>query len=265
MRSIFVPTLRCDTLSHSVPSYETHWCGVGPAARFKIRLSMSKRVISTALVGTVAVVLAGCSGGSGHPPPTVRAYIHRRYLATRPTQLAEMYPALTVSRPSGIAVVSLAQARSVVATRAHPVWVAIKPRYPDAALPAIRSAREVRHEGPQRVWLSKSSRGGLCLLDFDPQLSPHPATDHTVTATCGGLYELAKGLALTQRVGPGRYSDAWSIVGVVPSGVRDVSIKLGDGSVHDARVVDNSYSTVADRRIIEVSFVRHGVRQHIDI
>ena len=247
--------LSCDTLV---------WHGPGGAIQNTF-CQMPKRVISTALVGTVAVVLTGCSGGSGHLSSTVRAYVHRRYLTTRPIQLAEMYPALTVSRRSGIAVVSLAQARSVVATKARPVWVAVKPRYPDAALPAIRSAREVRHEGPQRVWLSQSNRGGLCLLDFDPRLSPHPATDHTVTATCGGEDELAKGLALTQQVGPRRYSDVWAIVGVVPSGVRNVSIKLDDGSVHHARVVDNSYSTVADRRITEVSFVRHGVRQHIDI
>jgi len=175
------------------------------------------------------------------------------------------YPALNLARPPGIAVVSLAQAHSVVADKARPIWVEVTPEDPNATLPEIRSAREVRHEGPRRVWLSKSDRGGLCLLIFDPAESPDPATDHSVTATCGEASELAKGISLVQRLGGSANGEKTFVVGVVPNGVATVSIKLAGGEVHAASVADDTYSVMLDRRVAEVSFVRHGVRTHQSI
>jgi hypothetical protein len=211
-----------------------------------------------AILAIACLLLAGC-GTAG------RRTAAAQDPAPQPAVTYAAYPVLDGSRRSGIAVVSLAQARSVLHSRARPIWVAVKAENPHAVLPDIDTAREVLHEGARRIWLSKSDRGGLCLLFFDPAFSPTPKTDHTVTASCGVAAELTRGLALTLQTGRGLGGERWLVVGLAPSGVSNVSIVLGDGSVRTARVDHNSYSTTVEGRATEVSFVRDGVRQNTTI
>ena len=170
------------------------------------------------------------------------------------------YPVLSAGGASRIDVVSLAHARQVVNSKARPIWVAVKPEVAGATLPEVDSAREIRHEGALRVWVAKSDRGGLCLLLFDPLLSTHPATAHSVTASCGVAGELQRGISLVQHFGS-LGTGASFLVGLVPTGVSHVSLSFGDGSSRLLPVADNAYSITVHQRIAGVSFVRGGVRQ----
>jgi hypothetical protein len=234
--------------------------------------TMSKFVLSRETISVVAAMivtasLASC--GSSSERFSVQS-LHRSIapdavMDRHPGALARMYPALEQIGPSGISVVTLARARLVTSSPARPIWVSVTPENPNATLPEIASARILKREGQRRIWLSRSNHGGLCLLVFDPARSPHPATDHTITASCSNASEVEHGVALAQRLGVRLPQEVWSIVGAVPSGVTKVSLALLDGSVRYVPVSDNSYATVVDEQIKEVSFVRNGVRQHINI
>lgn len=170
------------------------------------------------------------------------------------------YPVLLAGETSHIDVVSLAGARRLLNSRARPIWVAVKPETAGATLPEIATAREIVHRGPLRAWAARSDRGGLCLLLFDPVLSPQPATAHSITASCGVAAELRRGIALIQHFGTLR-TGASFLLGLAPAGVSRVSLDFGDGSTRVLPVAHNTYSITAHRRIASVSFVRDGVRQ----
>ena len=170
------------------------------------------------------------------------------------------YPVLLAGTASHIDVVSLAGARRMLKTKARPIWVAVKPEAAGATLPEIETAREIMHKGALRAWAAESDRGGLCLLLFDPALSPQPATAHSVTASCGVAGELHRGVALVQHYGSLRTGTSL-LLGLAPRGVSQVSLGFGDGSTRALRVTDNAYSVTVKRRIASVSFVRDGVRQ----
>lgn len=213
---------------------------------------MSKLWAAGAIGGVCALVATGC-GSSGHS----RALHAAR--ASSMTSYAD-YPVLQTGDASHIDVVSLAGARRVLNSKARPIWVAVKPQSAAATLPEIDTAREIKHEGSLRAWAAKSDRGGLCLLIFDPALSVHPATAHSVTASCGVASELQRGIALVQHFGALR-TGAWLLIGLAPNGVSQVSLSLGNGSTRLLPVADNSYSFSARQRIAGVSFTREGVRQ----
>jgi hypothetical protein len=212
-----------------------------------------------ARAGTLTILAAvsalfGC-GSASHDR-------HTGSTATTRPPAGASYSALLSSSPSGIAVVSLAHAQSVVHTPARPIWVRVQTENAHAVLPSIETAREVRHVGVLRAWISRSDAAGVCLLAFDPATSPTPTTDHTVTASCGVARELDKGLALALQSGR---EQRWLVLGVVPDGVPQVEVVLADGSARATRVTHNSYSVEVDGRVKEVSFERNGVRQQVNI
>jgi hypothetical protein len=172
------------------------------------------------------------------------------------------YPALSRPGPSGITVVSPAQASAVRATKSSPIWVAVKPTYPAAALPNIASAHEARRTGTLRVWVSKSTRSGLCILVFSPEFAENPATDHSVSATCGAKQNLAKGLVYLGRVSRGSQHLTF-LVGAVPKGVAQVLVTSANGDVQSIPVYNNTYFTTTKTGIDNVSFVRAGERRQI--
>jgi hypothetical protein len=203
--------------------------------------------------GAVCLLLmAGC-GGSSHTRSAGAK------LPDPATSYAD-YPVLLAGEPSHIDVVSLANAHRMIKSRARPIWVAVSPKAAGATLPEIETAREIVHKGLLRAWAAKSDRGGLCVLLFDPALSPRPATAHSVTASCGVAGELGRGIALVQHLGSVRTGTSL-LLGLVPRGVTQISLDFGDGSTSVLPVTDNSYSVTVKRRIASVSFVRDGVRQ----
>jgi hypothetical protein len=171
----------------------------------------AKTMIVLVIIG--ALVLTGCARTARVPVNT-----HNN------SSSYAAYPALALAQPSGITVVSLAQARLVADSKAHPIWVDVTPENANAVLPEIRSARELRHERSRHIWISKSSRGGICLLVYDPALSPNPATDHSITATCGDSSELSQGMTLLQRPDLAAGAKRLFIFGVVPRGATGVRL-----------------------------------------
>lgn len=206
------------------------------------------------VTGGVCALLAIACGASTHPRSSYAK-------ASSTTSYAD-YPVLQAGDVSRIDVVSLAHAHRVVNSKARPIWVAVDPQNAAATLPEIGTAHEVRHEGLLRIWAAKSDRGGLCLLIFDPALSDHPATAHSVTASCGVASELQRGIALVQHIGALRTGTSF-LIGLAPSRVSRVLLSFGDGSFRLLPVSNNSYSITTHHRMASVSFVHEGVRQQV--
>jgi len=164
------------------------------------------------------------------------------------------YSALTRPGPSGIAVVSLKQARAVATTTTAPIWVAVAPQSPQAIVPEIASAREVRHEQTTRIWIAESSRGGVCVLVFHPEAARGSAHYHSIGAACGSADELKKGAVLMEH--SARSAGGWAAFGVVPSAVTQVTVWLADGRRRTGRVTNNSYSISVPGRIARITFAR---------
>jgi hypothetical protein len=205
------------------------------------------------VAGAVCLLLTVGCGSSTHTPSAGARQ------PGPPASYAD-YPVLLTGEASHIDVVSLTNARRMIKSSARPIWVAVKPESAAATLPEIETAREIVHRGSLRAWAAKSDRGGLCLLLFDPALSPQPATAHSVTASCGVAGELGRGIALVQHFGSVRTGTSF-LFGLAPRGVSQVSLGFGDGGARVLSVTDNSYSVTVKRRIASVSFVRDGVRQ----
>lgn len=207
-----------------------------------------RSLLTGAAAGAAAVLSFGCGASTQTPPAAT---------ATRSTEAG--YSLLATPSTSRIDVVTLAQAKRAASSPARPIWVAVDPKVAEATLPEIRTAHQIRRDGPIRAWASRSNRGGLCVLLYDPRLSAHPATAHSVTASCGTAAELPRGIALVQHLGTMLEGRAF-LVGLAPDGVPTVSVTFDDGRSQALPVVHNAYSLFAHRRIAGVSFVSGGVR-----
>lgn len=174
------------------------------------------------------------------------------------------YPVLSHPGPSGISVVSVARAHTAATTKSGPIWVSVQPKSPYAVLPEIASAREVAHNGKMRVWISKNSRGGVCLLMFHPDLASSPTLDHSITAACGTADELARGTLLLERPLDSSLG-TWVGLGAVPSDVSHVSALLANGRIHTTQVVHNFYSIASMRPIDAIDFTGDGIKQEIKL
>lgn len=221
-------------------------------------LSTAKRFLPRGMLGLLAIglgvaaVVAVASRGTG---PGSR----QRSISAAPgarSAAASVYPVLDSDRPNGIEVVPPARAQEVRRTKAKPVWVAVAPSGPLEQLPVISTARLIEREGAARRWVAESTGGGVCILDFDPATSPQPATDHAVVAYCNRSSELARGVIVTTRRGATSH-----LLGVVPAGVRGVSVAQTAGTAISAPVHNNTYSVTTATPPTEVAFTWDGVRQ----
>jgi hypothetical protein len=173
------------------------------------------------------------------------------------------YPALSSRRPSGIRVTTLAQARAAGTAAKGPIWVKVKPLSARAVLPDISTAREVRHEGMARIWLSKSIPGpGICLLAFRPELATDAAKAHTVYATCGGPEVFDRGTGPVQVIVTATQTVA---VGAVPAGVSRVSAQIGGGASKTYPVRDNTYAITVAGPLRGIAFRRHGIQNQVEL
>jgi hypothetical protein len=213
----------------------------------------------SALIGPL--LLAGCGGAAAHPASS----------STRlsvPVTYAD-YPALRRPGPSGIGLITPTQARAAAAGRARPLWVMRPARgatgrlaqtegAPTGAVPDIASAREVGRRGRARLWIARSSTGGVCVLSFRPELAADPSRFHAVSAACGSADGLACGATQIERAA-GR-GGPWFVSGVVPRGVLAVALQLAGGSERTVLVADNAYSASVERPVEGLAFVTGGVR-----
>jgi hypothetical protein len=215
------------------------------------------------VASAVRLVAAGASamfvGGCGSVATAAR---HSKTAHPSQATYAD-YPALNHAGPSGIAVVSLQQARAEIATESSPIWIGGEPSDPEAVVPEISSAREVRHEKATRVWIARSSRAGVCLLVFNPEFAANPARDHSITAYCNAAAGLAKGV-LSMELRP-HSRETRLVVGLVPVGVSYASVIFADGAVQRVRVADDSYALIVTKALTAVSFTRDGERQTFTI
>lgn len=178
------------------------------------------------------------------------------------------YPALHGPGPSGIGLVTPAEARNAARSATRPLWVTSPrgraggelPRLVSvaAATPEIASAREVEHAGRARVWIARSSDGGVCVLSFRPELDPGSRTYHTVSAACGPADGLARGAAQVERVA-GRHA-RWLVSGVAPREITAVTLRLAGGGARTVPVTNDSYSASVDRPVEGLAFVDGGMR-----
>jgi hypothetical protein len=194
-----------------------------------------------ALVAVPPALVIGCGTSSGD----------RLYVA---------YPSLRARRPSGITIVSASRAASVAATETHPVWVSEPSRYAAASLPEIASARELRHNGRRRVWIARSTRGGVCLLVFAPELAADPGHAHSVSASCGTRSEIARGVAYVAQTSSRVRRSRSLVLGLVPAGVQAVSVTLADGRHQAVPVSLNLYSAELTGRVVTLTPLPRRVR-----
>lgn len=204
-------------------------------------------LVASAASGSLTLGCGDTSGSTRHSgdPPAVAGRISAEYRA------------LTRPGPSGISVVSLKQARAVATTRTAPIWVAVAPESPQAIVPEIASAREVRHEQTTRIWIAESSRGGVCVLVFRPEAGRDPARYHSIAAACGSADELQKGAVLMEH--SVHSARGWVAFGAVPSAVTRVTVWLADGHRRTGQVSNNSYSIAVPGPIERVTLGRTGV------
>jgi hypothetical protein len=198
-----------------------------------------------------ALLAAGCAS----------SVAHRRSDTDRPRDLVLYadYPALRRSRPSGITVVEAAQAQAFAAREpTRPLWVRQAAGDPHIALPEIGSAREVSRHGRARIWIAKSTRGGVCVLSFRPELASDAAPYHSIGAACGTDRGLARGAAQFERAASPHA--LWLVSGVAPRGVVAVTLRLSGGGAPTVPVKNNSYSAAVDRPVEALGLVRGGVR-----
>jgi hypothetical protein len=219
---------------------------------------MALRAITTALF--CSLLAAGC-GGVGTGATQARS--------GAPTGLRVTYrdyPSLRKPGPSGIGLVAPDAARAAAGTGARPLWVSqpaearVTPRVPASplsAVPIISSAREVARPGRARLWIARSSRGGVCVLSFRPELALDPSRYHAISAACASADGLARGAAQIERA-PGR---GWLLSGVAPREIGAVTLRLAGGGERTVRVTDNSYSASVERPVEGLVFVSGGVRQ----
>jgi hypothetical protein len=125
-------------------------------------------------------------------------------------------------------------------------------------VPDIASAREVERRGRARLWIARSSGGGVCVLSFRPELAPEPSRLHAVSAACGSADGLAQGAAQVEHAA-GR-GGPWLVSGVAPREVLAVALRLAGGGERTVRVTDNSYSASVVRPVEGLAFVTGGVR-----
>jgi hypothetical protein len=199
----------------------------------------------------LTILIGGCGAGKGstRQPGASRAATPVTY---------RDYRVLARRGPSGITVLSQAQARAAATTRTHPIWIAVSPEHPAPIAPIVDSAREVRHEGTARVWLSKATDGGICMLTFNPELSPEPNHAHALAALCVIKNALCRGVSARERLADG----AWTAVGVVPNSVPYVTLHLANGQTQTTSVANNAYRTTVPTREVSVSFERQGVEYY---
>jgi hypothetical protein len=119
-------------------------------------------------------------------------------------------------------------------------------------LPNIASARQLGRVRSGRLWIARSTKGGVCLLDFDPSQSPHPAYAHRVIAECGRRSELGKGIVALNRESGGR--DLTTVLGVAPDAVRRVFVHFSDGAVTAVSAPHNFYSLTTNRAVRAITF-----------
>ncbi|HEV7584234.1 MAG TPA: hypothetical protein VGO14_00485 [Solirubrobacteraceae bacterium] len=213
---------------------------------------------STALIGSL--LQAGC-GVAAHRDPS----------RPRPRQFSYAdYPALLQPGPSGIGLVTPAQARAAAASRSGPLWVAAPRGRASASVeqdsttpatgsaPDIASAREVARAGRARLWISRSSDGGVCVLSFRPELASDPGSYHAVSASCGSAGGLARGAAQVERAA-GR-NGPWLVSGVAPREVSAVTLRLRGGAERTVPVTHNSYSASVGRPVEGLALVAGGMR-----
>jgi hypothetical protein len=205
-------------------------------------------MVLPALVAAVSAPLTSCStitrssSQSGH--------LHRPTAATYAD-----YSVLGNPGPSGIITVRPAEASAERQAPAGPMWVVVPPSgLHGLAAPVIASARLARQEGTVRVWLSKNTAGGLCVLVFSPHLASDPKHDHSVAAWCGTKMELGRPSYVNIRDDSG--STPWSVVGTVPNGSHCVFMHLANGATSTARVRNNSYRALIPRRVVSVTSCR---------
>jgi hypothetical protein len=209
-----------------------------------------RSAVTAGAVASHALLVAGCGSSAAHP----------RSVPGRPgaALLYAEYPALGLSQPSGITVVEPPEAHAYAARATRPLWVNQPAGDPRIALPEISSAREVSHRGSARIWIARSTRGGICVLSFRPELAGDAAPYHSIGASCGTPGGLTRGAAQFER-GAGPHAD-WLVSGVAPRGVVAVTLRLVGGGARTVPVQRNSYSVAVARPVAGLALVRSGMR-----
>jgi hypothetical protein len=210
------------------------------------------------------LVISGC--GAGADVTTVRSSPQ-----PPPPASAADYSALQTGRPDRLfAAYSHQGARQLERRGLGPIWVGPRPGTSTIPMPDVETAREVRI-GPKstRVWISKGSGGGVCLLAMSPLSPPrsHLRKEPPVISSCVTHADLYRGTALAEETA-GRDGDTHglsSVIGIAPDGVRQVSISLAEGAPKSLRVRHNIYAGRAEGEITAVTFARGGVATHIDL
>lgn len=211
-----------------------------------------------------ATLLLGCGSGGAATDSTSSAG------STGPSsvgRIAELpfrrYPALRLPGPSGITVISPSQARRRELPRRGPVWPNLSPKDTRLIVPRIATAREVSREGSRRIWIAESSRGGICLLLFDPATTRRPAQDHSVNSACGDRSEMADGVLIESRVD--RQGPRTVLVGLVPQGVRRVEARGTGGKQHSIKPSNGLYQLTVSEPLATLTIVGRRSRQLIKL
>jgi len=209
------------------------------ASRRAGRLRQAAAVILSAACG---ISLAGCAGTATASRTAAPAAAD-----------GVSYSALSIG-PShdGIAVIPPSEIAAASRLSADPLWIAVTPRYVGAALPDIQSAREIGRVGTARLWIARSTKRGICLLEFDPSQSANPARAHRVVAECGYRAELPKGIVMLNREAGGR--NVTTAFGLVPDGVARTFAHFGDGTATAVTAARNFYSFTTDKVVKSITF-----------
>jgi hypothetical protein len=209
--------------------------------------------MTAVLIGSL--LQAGCGGARRNRGAPLSS-------AGPPSPYAD-YPALLRRGPSGIGLVTAAQARAAAITGTRPLWVSQRSEARGMgsssvpAVPIISSAREVARTGRARLWIARSSQGGVCVLSFRPELALDASRYHAVSASCASAGRLATGAAQIERAGDG---GRWLVSGVAPREVATVTLRLAGGSERTVPVTDNAYSAAVERPVEGLAFATGGMR-----
>jgi hypothetical protein len=111
-----------------------------------------------------------------------------------------------------------------------------------------------RHVGPIRIWLSRGTPDGLCMLLFDPRLAPDPRHAHSVLSLCSGEEELAKGLMFKGQLS----ARMWAVIGAAPDNVSSATVHAEGQPSRVVAVVDNVYYATSSSRDVTVSLGSAG-------
>jgi hypothetical protein len=187
-------------------------------------------------------LLVGC--GTTHP-------VTRGGKKTPRRAVRVSYSVLERPGRNGISVIPPSQVHATELTPSHPVWVTLPAAHGDgAARPVIASAREITHAAQLRIWVAQNTGGGICMLAFSPASVSDPKHDHSLLVFCGKDSMLGHGQFIVTRWPRQRYF----LVGVVPDGVRAVTVGLGNDANRVVPVRDNSYHAILPVRPIGVTF-----------